>query len=61
MGYQLLIHTDDGNLFVKNINTIKKKTEVLIGISNKVSLGVNAEKAKYVLMSYHQNTGQNYA
>jgi hypothetical protein len=34
--------------------------ETLIGTSKEVGLEVNAEKTKYMLLSRHQNAGQNY-
>jgi hypothetical protein len=42
------------------INTIKNNTEALIDASKDVGLGVNAEKTKYILLSRHQNAGQNH-
>jgi hypothetical protein len=42
-----------------NINTIKKNTETVIAASKEVGLEVNAEKSKYMLLSRHQNAGQN--
>jgi hypothetical protein len=38
---------------------IVQKTQTLIGASKEVGLGVNAEKTKYMLLSRHQNAGQN--
>jgi hypothetical protein len=43
-----------------NIDTIKKNTETLIDASKKVGLQVNAEETKYMLLSCHQNAGENY-
>jgi hypothetical protein len=34
-------------------------TEALIDTSKEVGLEVNTEKTKYMLMSHHQNAGQN--
>jgi hypothetical protein len=36
-----------------------KNTEALINASKEVGLEVNVEKAKYMLLSRHQNAGQN--
>jgi hypothetical protein len=55
--HQLL--ADDVNLLGDNIDTIKKDTETLIDASKEVGLEINAEKMKYMLLSRHQNVGQN--
>jgi hypothetical protein len=47
------------NLLVDNIDTIKKNAETLIDASKEVGLEVNTEKAKYQLLSRHQDAGQN--
>jgi hypothetical protein len=38
----------------------KYNTETLIDASKEVDLEVNTEKTKYILLSNHQNAGQNY-
>jgi hypothetical protein len=47
------------NLLGDNIDAIKKNTETLIDASKEVGLEVNVEKTKYMLLSCHQNAGQN--
>jgi hypothetical protein len=42
-----------------NLNTIKKKTQTLINANKEVGLEANTEKSKYMLLSYHQNAGNN--
>jgi ABC-type siderophore export system fused ATPase/permease subunit len=57
--HQLLAYADDVNLLRDNTDTIKKNTETLIDASKEVSLEINVEKTKYMLLSRHQNVGQN--
>jgi hypothetical protein len=57
---QLLVYADDVNLLGDNIDTIKKNTKTLIAAGKEVGLEVNAEKTKYMLLSCHQNAGQNH-
>jgi hypothetical protein len=47
------------NLLGDNIDTIMKNTETLIDASKEVALEINVEKTKYMLLSRHQNVGQN--
>jgi hypothetical protein len=56
--HQLLAYIDDVNLG-DNIDTIKKNTETLIDASKEVGLEINVDKTKYMLLSHHQNAGQN--
>jgi hypothetical protein len=57
--HQLLAYANDVNILEDNINTIEKNIETLIDASKKVGLEINVEKTKYMLLSRHQNTGQN--
>jgi hypothetical protein len=47
------------NLMGDNIDTIKKNTKTLIDASKEIGLEINVEKTKYMLISRHQNVGQN--
>jgi hypothetical protein len=57
--HQLLAYVDDGNLLGDNIDTLKKNAEPFIDSSKEVCLEINIEKTKYMLLSRHQNVGQN--
>jgi hypothetical protein len=57
--HQLLAYADDVNLLGDNMDSIKKNTETLIDASKEVGLEINLEKTKHMLLSRHQNVGQN--
>jgi hypothetical protein len=57
--HQLLAYADDVNLLGHNMDTIKKNTENLTDASKGVGLEINVERTKYMLLSRHQNVGQN--
>jgi hypothetical protein len=57
--HQFLAYADDVNLLGDNIDTIKKNTESLIVASKEIGIEINVDKTKYVLLSRHQNVGQN--
>jgi hypothetical protein len=58
--HQLLVYADYVSLLDDNIGTIKKTTETLTDASKEVDPEVTTEKTKYMLLSCHQNTGQNH-
>jgi hypothetical protein len=47
------------NLLGDNIDTINKKRGTLLDASEDIGPEVNVEKTKYMLVSHHQNSGQN--
>jgi hypothetical protein len=55
----LLAYADDVNVLRDNIDTIKKNMEILIDASKEVGLEINVDITKYMLLSRHQNVGQN--
>jgi hypothetical protein len=57
--HQLLAYADDENLLGDNTVTIEKKTETLIDASKEIGLEINTEKTNYILLSHHENAGQN--
>jgi hypothetical protein len=56
--YQLLVYADD-NLLGESINTINENKETFLEARRDVGLEINAEKTKHMIMSHHQNSGQN--
>jgi hypothetical protein len=58
--HQLLVYADDVNLLGDNKDAIEKNMDTLSDASKEVDLEVNTEKTKYMLLSRHQNAGQNY-
>jgi hydroxymethylpyrimidine pyrophosphatase-like HAD family hydrolase len=42
-----------------SINTIKENTETLLEAIRDDGIEINAENTKYMIMSYHSNSGQN--
>jgi hypothetical protein len=54
--HQLLAYADDVNLL---LDTIEEITETLNVVSKEVGIESNVEKTKYMLLSRHQNIGQN--
>jgi hypothetical protein len=57
--HHLLAYADDVNLLGDSMDTIEKSTETLIDASKEFGLEINIEKTKYILLSGHQNAGQN--
>jgi hypothetical protein len=53
--HQLLAYADDVNLLGNNIEDI----ETIINARKEVGLEINIEKTKYMLLSHHENEGQN--
>jgi hypothetical protein len=59
-GQRVLVYADDVNILGDDTDTIKKKTQTLIDASKEIGLEVNIEQTKCMLLSRHQNAGQNH-
>jgi hypothetical protein len=57
--HQLLPYADRVNLMGGNKDIINKHAETLIDARKEVGLDINVKKTKYMLLSRHQNAGQN--
>jgi hypothetical protein len=60
--HQLLVYDDDDDdviLLGDCVNTINENSETLLEASRDIGLEINAEKTYYMIMSRHQNSGQN--
>jgi coproporphyrinogen III oxidase-like Fe-S oxidoreductase len=56
-----LAYAHDVNIVGEKKETMQKNTDTLLDAINEVSLEVNPEKIKYMLISHYQKTGQNIA
>ena len=56
--YQLLVYADDVNILGGSVHTIMKSTEALVVASKEIELEVNADKTKYMVMSWDRNAGR---
>jgi protein associated with RNAse G/E len=54
-GSHQIFYADDVNILGGSVHTIKKNTEALLAASREISLEVNADKPKYMVMSRDQN------
>jgi hypothetical protein len=54
-----VVYADGINFLGCSINTIKETTDTVLEACRDVSLEINAEKTKYMIMSSHPKSGQN--
>ena len=58
--HRLLVYGDGINILRGSIYTIKENAESLIVASKETGLEINADKTKYMVMSWDQNAGQSH-
>jgi len=59
--HQLLAYADAVNILGGSVHTVKKNAEALVVASKEIGLEVNADKAKYMVMSRDQNAGRSHS
>jgi hypothetical protein len=58
---QPLAYADEVNILGENIDTIQKNTEAQLDALKEVSLEVNSEKTKYILIPLYQKAGEKHS
>jgi hypothetical protein len=56
--HQILVYSDDVNILVGSVHTLKENAEVMVVASTEIGLEVNADKTYYIVMSRDQNAGR---
>ena len=59
--HQLLVYADDANILGGRVYIIEKNMEAPVVTSKVISLEVNADKIKYMIMSRDQNAGLSHS
>jgi hypothetical protein len=58
--HHLLVYADNVNMLGINITNIKKSTEVPSQANREISLEVNTDITKYMVVYYYKNAGHNH-
>ena len=59
--FVLLPYADDVNILGGSVHTVKKNAETFVAATKEIGLEVNADKAKYMIMSRDQNAGRGHS
>ena len=59
--HQLLVYADDVNISRGSVRNIEKNAEALVVASKEIGLEVNADKAKYMVLSRDQDAGRSHS
>ena len=58
--HKRLVDAEDVNILGGSVHAVKKNTEALLVGSEEIGLQVNADKTKYMVMSWDQNLGRSH-
>jgi hypothetical protein len=58
---QLWVNADDVNILGRSVHTVKTNPDALVASSKETVLEVNADKAKYLVMSRDQNARRSHS
>jgi len=59
--HQLLVYADDVNILGGSVHTVKENAETLVVATKEIGLEVNADKTKYMVMSWVWNAGRGHS
>jgi len=59
--HQLLVYVDNVNILGGRVHNIKKNADAFVLTIKENGIEVNANKAKYIIMSRDENEGGNYS
>ena len=55
------MYADDVNILGGSANTVKENAEALVVATKEIGLKVNADKTKYMVMSWNRNAGRGHS
>ena len=59
--HQLVAYADDVNILGGSAHTVKENAEALLVATKEIGLEVNADKTKYMVMSWDRNSGRGHS
>src|SRR5215471_8722416 len=59
--HQLLAYADDVNILGGSVYTVKENAKALVAATKETGLEVNADKTKYMVMSWDRNAGRGHS
>jgi hypothetical protein len=59
--HQHLAYADDVNILGGSVHTVRENAEALVVATKEIGLEVNADKTKYIVMSWDRNAGRGHS